>query len=125
MASTAATVELPADPLQREALLATLMAPGDTPDWPDLAALRAALVGEHPAWQQQAACRGAGVDFWFPERGAPPQHLAIAVATCQICPVQRECERLAEGDPGLVGIWAGRSNVNRHRRSRRRQPDAA
>src|ERR1035437_3283611 len=43
------------------AVVRLLMVPGDIPDLDPF---------QRPAWQRRGACRGAGSDRWFPERGA-------------------------------------------------------
>lgn len=82
---------------------------GDPADLIDAADLLLALASR-PAWHRQAACRGQGVDRWFPGRGQP---IAPATAVCAGCPVQVECLRagMAEG----AGIWGGSSERGRRR----------
>jgi hypothetical protein len=52
--------------LARQIDLSLLMASDDPPD---VGVLLAELVNR-PAWHRQAACRGAGPDLFFPERGS-------------------------------------------------------
>lgn len=46
-----------------------------------------------PSWHALAACRGAGVDAFFVERGA--QYEDRARALCETCPVHQECLTVA------------------------------
>lgn len=56
-------------------------------------------------WMAHAACRGADVDMWFPERGmASTQAKALAV-----CDGERH------------GVWGGMTTEQRHRRARQRE----
>jgi len=66
---------------------------------------------KHP-WMDDAACAAPGVDpdLWFPvlqpHRGQ--EGVAIAIATCEACPVKAECLLHALNEPHLSdGIWAG------------------
>lgn len=73
------------------------------------AVLLDAIDARRPAWQAEAACRGADPALWFPERGEPTEP---AKAVCARCPVALPCERYAlELDTGH-GIWAGQSARN-------------
>lgn len=92
----------------------------------DPAELRPALdhLLERPRWQDQAACRGRGPTWWFPERG---DSVDDAIAICQGCPVRVECltAQLAAAPPGAgtdQGIWGGLSG--RQRRLLRHLPPA-
>lgn len=66
-----------------------------------------------PAWHQEAACRGADPDLFFPERG---QSVAPARELCDRCPVRAECLDVGLGE--RFGIWGGTSE--RERRHLRR-----
>lgn len=57
-------------------------------------------------WQEDAACRDADPDLFFPERG---QSLAPALAYCAVCPVRQECLNAAIKNRERVGIWGGLS----------------
>lgn len=61
-----------------------------------------------PEWHQDAACRGAGVDVFFPARGAS---LDEARALCDACPVAGPCAEAGSDEP--AGVWAGRSPMER------------
>jgi WhiB family redox-sensing transcriptional regulator len=82
-----------------------------TPDaCPDVSTL-----GQRPAWQRRAACRGKGCDPWF---ATTREAEDAARAVCEPCPVRRECLSYALSDPGLVGIWAGTDERERRRMRR-------
>jgi WhiB family redox-sensing transcriptional regulator len=71
-------------------------------------------------WQERAACRGADVALFFPERG---EDVTAAKAVCATCPVRAQC--LAHGMNEKYGIWGGtsereRRNMRRARRHERR-----
>jgi WhiB family transcriptional regulator, redox-sensing transcriptional regulator len=67
---------------------------------------------KRPAWQQQAACRGAGTARFFPAEGSS---LMRARRVCARCPVSDECLRYALAHPSLKGIWAGTSERRRRK----------
>jgi WhiB family redox-sensing transcriptional regulator len=62
------------------------------------------LLAARPKWQLQAACRGVGVDVFFPGHGGST---TAAKALCAQCPVREECESFAV-ETGSAGVWAGR-----------------
>jgi WhiB family redox-sensing transcriptional regulator len=77
--------------------------------------------GERPAWQRDAACHGAPIVLFFPERG---EELApAALALCARCPVRFPCAAYAL-EAGLAGVWGGTTGQDR-KRARRRGWDAA
>lgn len=60
-------------------------------------------------WQDRAACKGAPIEWFFPDRG---ESLAPAQAVCNTCTVTAEC--LAESSVQYLGIptagvWGGMS----------------
>lgn len=71
---------------------------GDPADLLDLPLLEDLL--HRPAWHAQAACRGAGVARFFPERGEPSEP---AKAVCATCSVQGPC--FDAGFHEFAGIW--------------------
>ena len=73
------------------------------------------ILGERPASQRRAACRGNGCDWWFPTTREAED---AARAVCEPCPVRRECLAYALGAPELSGIWAGTDAVERRRMRR-------
>lgn len=74
---------------------------------PDLSSLL-----QRPAWQLRAACRGKGVDEFFPPDGSSRIR---AIVQCARCPVAKECLDYALEQPSLKGVWAGTSERARHR----------
>lgn len=91
-----------------QAVLALLMSTvGDAPDLPSLADLL-----RRPAWQRDAACRGAGSAPWFPQRGHDARP---ALAVCATCPVRPECEQFARSTHKRAGIWGGQTTGVRTR----------
>jgi WhiB family transcriptional regulator, redox-sensing transcriptional regulator len=72
-----------------------------------------ALLNVRPAWQAEAACRGAGTVDYFPSRG---ESTAAAKAVCAGCPVRTECLDYALDTADLVpGIWGGTAERERRR----------
>lgn len=72
------------------------------------------FVPERPAWQNDAACRGAGTAFFF-EQGGPT---AEALAFCRECPVKLPCRTHAMENDERHGIWGGTSARQRDRLKR-------
>jgi Transcription factor WhiB len=76
------------------------------------------------AWQQEAACRGLGVEesqaIFFPSRG---DSIDAARAICQGCPVTEECLDFALAN-NCIGVWAGTSDRQRRRLRRTARPTA-
>jgi WhiB family redox-sensing transcriptional regulator len=66
------------------------------------------------SWYEQAACRDADPDIFFPERG---ESLAPAKAICFTCPVWDDCYQT--GLRQKFGVWAGTSERERRRLRRR------
>lgn len=67
------------------------------------------------AWRDRAECRGAPIDWFFPERG---ESCDQAKALCAKCEVQTECLDWAMTTPERYGIWGGVGE--RKRRPRRK-----
>ena len=65
-----------------------------------------------PSWQRYAACRGQGIEEFFPEEGSGATR---AAAICAPCPVAEECLAYALDNPALKGVWAGTSERRRRR----------
>ena len=72
------------------------------------------LVAPRPEWHRRAACRHAGPEVFFLDRGQSP---AAAYALCDACPVRSECLAAAIDDPYTDGIW-GRTSPRVRRRLR-------
>jgi WhiB family redox-sensing transcriptional regulator len=66
---------------------------------------------QRPEWHKRAACRGKGVDEFFPPEGSSRIRGAIQ---CARCPVAKECLEYALDQPSLKGVWAGTSERARH-----------
>ncbi|MGO8860212.1 MAG: WhiB family transcriptional regulator [Acidimicrobiales bacterium] len=70
-------------------------------------------LANRPAWMERGACRGAGADLFFPERGASTRQ---AKELCSSFPVQAECLSYAvDATEGVAGIWGGTSERERRR----------
>lgn len=67
---------------------------------------------KRPQWQLDAACRGVGVEHFFPSEASG---LMQARRVCVRCPVSKDCLDYALSDPSLKGIWAGTSERRRRR----------
>ena len=50
------------------------------------------LIGGMPSWTEEANCKGADADIFFPERGASTRK---AKSICRACSVQEECLEFA------------------------------
>jgi WhiB family redox-sensing transcriptional regulator len=61
-------------------------------------------------WSDQAQCREAGVEMFFPWKGSGQpvyaHHVADAVAVCAECPVRAECADEARRSHES-GVWGG------------------
>ena len=74
---------------------------------PDLSSLL-----QRPVWHRRAACRGRGVEDFFPPDGSSRLRASVL---CVRCPVAKECLEYALDHPSLKGVWAGTSERGRHR----------
>ncbi len=66
-------------------------------------------------WQEHAACRGADINVFFPERGG---NVAEAKSYCARCKVKAECLAECLSMPlhdAVYGVWAGLSGRERRR----------
>lgn len=63
------------------------------------------------SWQDEAACKGLGVDF-FPEVGFNKM-VKVALAVCAKCPVRERCLQFALDNKIEHGIWGGKTAANR------------
>ena len=72
-------------------------------------------------WYDDAACRDADTDVFFPvsESQAGP-----AKAICAECPVREACLEYALEARPPDGVWGGLTPIERHRLIRRRQKAA-
>jgi len=55
-------------------------------------------------WRELAACRGAGLELFFPERG---ESAGPARQVCAACPVRQPCLDYAISNRITHGIWGG------------------
>ena len=63
-------------------------------------------------WMEKAACKGAGVDAFFPDQNPPKEVLAICNTQCS---VREECLQYAIDSCEQHGIWGGRTRSQRRR----------
>jgi WhiB family transcriptional regulator, redox-sensing transcriptional regulator len=61
-------------------------------------------------WRELAACRGAGLELFFPERGESAEP---ARRLCAACPVRQPCLDYAITNRITYGIWGGLSERER------------
>ena len=79
-------------------------------------------------WREQAACRGADLEVFFPERG---ESADPARQVCAACPVRQPCLDYAVTNRIVHGIWGGltgrerRALQSRWVRASRRERDRA
>ena len=79
------------------------------------------IIGGMPVWTEDANCKGADADIFFPERGASTRK---AKAICRACSVQSECLEFAIENSEKFGIWGGLSERERRRIKRQRIEDS-
>lgn len=78
------------------------------------------LLDQDREWQRQGRCRGSDPDPWFPQRGDNKQHVEIAKAICNTCPVQQRCGEYGIANNEEFGVWGGLTGRERRKiRSRR------
>ena len=75
------------------------------------------LIGGMPSWTEEANCKGANADLFFPERGASTRK---AKAICRARTVQDQCLEYAVENSEKFGIWGGLSERERRRIKRQR-----
>jgi hypothetical protein len=74
------------------------------------------VVAREEKWRQNAACRGANIELFFPKQTIP-SGLMEARKYCDSCTVQKECRSEWEKLPSAMqrhGIWFG--SIDRDRR---------
>ena len=69
-------------------------------------------------WRQQAACRDADTELFFPESDTAA---GPALAICAECPVREACLDFALATNQADGIWGGATETERRRLRRRRR----
>ena len=79
-------------------------------------------------WRERAACRGTGLEVFFPGRGETAEP---ARRICAACPVRQPCLDYALSHGIIHGIWGGLTERDRralrvrHVSAARRERDAA
>ena len=72
------------------------------------------LLGIVPEWHEQAACRGAGNEQFYPPRGRHSNEVQKVVAAyCDHCPVRAECLEASMANNERWGIWGGLTEYHR------------
>ena len=62
-------------------------------------------------WRDNAKCKGMDTHLFFPNNGERPR---VALATCELCPVKRECATEANNDKrNIQGVWGGLTHRER------------
>jgi WhiB family transcriptional regulator, redox-sensing transcriptional regulator len=61
-------------------------------------------------WREQAACRGADLNLFFPGRG---ESAGPARRICTQCPVRQQCLEFAVSNRTVYGIWGGLTGPER------------
>lgn len=79
---------------------------------------KALLQRDEMAWQDDANCKGANADLFFPERGASTR---TAKSICRECRVRADCLEFAITTGEKFGIWGGMSERERRKVRRDRQ----
>jgi WhiB family redox-sensing transcriptional regulator len=80
--------------------------------------------GRRPDWRDDAACRDADPELFFPDgniRSARAQ-IKLAKLICRRCLVSVTCLSWALASGQEAGIWGGRTEDERHRLHRHGQP---
>jgi len=65
-----------------------------------------------PRWQDEAACKGADVNIFFPSNR---HESALACQYCKKCPVKQECLDFAVTEHLEGGVYGGLSEAERDR----------
>jgi WhiB family redox-sensing transcriptional regulator len=67
-----------------------------------------------PSWREQAACRGAAQEVFFPSRpGKAIVDVEDAKRVCATCPVQPQCLEFALLTRQDFGVWGGTTEQER------------
>ncbi len=68
-------------------------------------------------WRQQAACRNANPDLFFPVGTTGPaiEQIEAAKAVCLECPVRAHCLEFALSTNQDSGVWGGTSEEERRK----------
>ena len=73
------------------------------------------------AWLEDAACRGADTELFYPQRG---ESSGPARMVCFECPVRQQCEDHAIATHERYGVWGGWSERDRRAIRRARKVEA-
>ncbi len=89
--------------------------------WPYRTHGNTMMLEEQWEWRDQAACKGADPDVFFPSAGESRATVAAARKLCDRCPVQLQCREYVLTTPRREdGIWAGLTEKQRREIRRRR-----
>lgn len=67
-------------------------------------------MGDISSWRELALCKGADVNFFYPDVGVSIHHTRSIRKLCSTCPVQRECLELGlESQNDEYGFFGGKS----------------
>jgi WhiB family redox-sensing transcriptional regulator len=65
-----------------------------------------------PSFFKEAACRGVGLDYFFPGQGQSSR-MKKAMEMCAVCPVLEQCFKYAFDNRIEHGVWGGTSAEER------------
>lgn len=74
-----------------------------------------AVQAKQRSWRHNAACRGMGVEHFFPKQHHIGLH-TVAAKVCASCPVKKECREEWESMPAAMrrhGYWFGTTDKER------------
>ena len=77
--------------------------------------------GSRPDWRDDAACRDADPELFFPvgDTRSVRAQVKMAKLICRGCPVSATCLSMALASGQEAGIWGGLTEDERHRLHRR------
>jgi WhiB family redox-sensing transcriptional regulator len=79
-----------------------------------------------PDWRDQAACRDADPELFFPDDDRSARaRVKTAKLICRGCPVSATCLSWALASGQQAGIWGGLTEDQRHRLHRRGRPSTS
>ena len=80
-----------------------------------------------PDWRDQAACRDADPELFFPDDGLRSARAQVKTAKliCRGCLVSATCLSWALASGQQAGIWGGLTEDQRHRLHRRGRPSTS
>ena len=85
------------------------------------------LLDRRPGWRDDAACRDADPELFFPEGDIKSAQAQVTMAKrlCRGCRVSAACLNWALAGGQEAGIWGGLTEDERRRLNRRGRPWAA